>query len=75
MENFGAFNNHLPVKVRFGEGKALTLPDVVVECGADKVFLMVDEGIGKFNPAAQACIDNLLAATGLVITIFEKPAV
>jgi len=74
MENFGAFNNHLPVKVRFGEGKALTLPDVVVECGADKVFLMVDEGIGKFNPAAQACIDNLLAATGLVITIFEKPA-
>ena len=54
MENIDAFNNHLPVKVRFGEGKALLLPDVVAECGATKVFLMVDEGIEKFNPAAKA---------------------
>jgi alcohol dehydrogenase len=54
MENIEAFNNHLPVKVRFGEGKALSLPDVVAECGANKVFLMIDEGIEKFNPAAKA---------------------
>jgi alcohol dehydrogenase len=74
VENIEAFNNHLPVKVRFGEGKALTLPDVVVECGATKVLLMVDEGIEKFNPAAKACIDNLQAASGITVTIFEKPA-
>ena len=74
MENIDAFNNHLPVKVRFGEGKALLLPDVVAECGATKVFLMVDEGIEKFNPAAKACMDNLVATSGLTVTVFEKPA-
>jgi alcohol dehydrogenase len=74
VENIDAFNNHLPVKIRFGEGKALTLPDVVIEAGASTVFLMVDEGIGKFNKAAQACIDNLVANTGITVTTFEKPA-
>ena len=74
MENIDAFNNHLPVKIRFGEGKALTLADVVAEAGADTVFLMVDEGIGRFNPAAQACIDQLLSKAGITVTIFEKPA-
>ena len=74
MENVAAFNNHLPVKIRFGEGKALTLPDVVIEAGASTVFLMVDEGIGKFNKAAQACIDNLMSNTGITVTTFEKPA-
>jgi len=74
VENVAAFNNHLPVKIRFGEGKALTLPDVVIEAGASTVFLMVDEGIGKFNKAAQACIDNLVSNTGIAVTTFEKPA-
>ena len=35
---------------------------------------MVDEGIGKFNPAAQACIDKLVATAGITVTTFEKPA-
>ena len=74
MENIEAFNNHLPVKVRFGEGKALALADVIAESGATKVLLMVDEGIEKFNPAAKACVDKLLATPGLTVTTFEKPA-
>ncbi len=74
MENIEAFNNHLPVKVRFGEGKALTLADVVAEFYATKVFLMVDEGIEKFNPAAKACMDKLIADSKLTVTTFEKPA-
>ena len=47
MDNITAFNNHLPVKVRFGEGVAETLPAVVAELGASKVFLMVDKDIEK----------------------------
>jgi alcohol dehydrogenase len=74
VENIDAFNNHLPVKVRFGEGKALTLPSVILESGADNVFLMIDEGIGTFNPAAQECMENLLAHSEITVTIFEKPA-
>ena len=74
VENIEGFNNHLPVKVRFGEGKALTLPDIVLECGATKVFLMVDAGIEEFNPAAKVCIDNLLSHSSIAVTTFEKPA-
>ena len=74
MENIEAFNNHLPVKVRFGEGRALALAEVVAECGASKVLLMVDEGIEKFNPAAKACMDKLLSTSGITVTTFEKPA-
>ena len=72
MENIHAFNNHLPVKVRFGEGIAETLPEVIKEVDSKKPFLMVDEGIEKFNPAAAALIDKVKAASN--VTIFEKPA-
>ena len=74
MDNITAFNNHLPVKVRFGEGVAETLPAVVAELGASKVFLMVDKDIEKFNPAAAQLIDQMNAAEGISVTLFEKPA-
>jgi len=74
VDNITAFNNHLPVKVRFGEGVAETLPAVVAELGASKVFLMVDKDIEKFNPAAAKLIDQMKAASGITVTLFEKPA-
>ena len=74
MDNITAFNNHLPVKVRFGEGVAETLPAVVAELGTSKVFLMVDKDIEKFNPAAAKLIEQMKTATGITTTIFEKPA-
>lgn len=74
MDSIAAFHNHLPVKVRFGEGVAETLPAVVAELGASKVFLMVDEGIGRFNPAAEKLIRQLQSAQGISVTVFEKPA-
>ena len=74
MENIEAFNNHLPVKVRFGEGRAESLVSVIGEFNATRVFLMVDEGIEKFNPAAKAVVDSLQGASHLAVTLFEKPA-
>ena len=74
MDNITAFNNHLPVKVRFGQGVAETLPAVVAELGASKVFLMVDKDIEKFNPAAAKLIDQMKAASAIAVTLFEKPA-
>ena len=50
MQDIPAFGNHLPVKVRFGEGVAGTLPEVLSEIGAVRVFLMVDEGIERPQP-------------------------
>ncbi len=73
MNEIHAFANQLPVKVRFGEGVATSLPDVLGELGADRVFLMVDEGIEQFNPAAAAVVDILSGRPGLAITRFDKP--
>jgi len=69
-----AFGNHLPVKVRFGEGIAGTLPDVLAELDATTVFLMVDEGIEQHNPAVAELLAGLAAGSGLTVTRFDKPA-
>ena len=74
MTAIANFANYLPVKIRFGEGVASTLPTVLGEIGTTHVFLMVDEGIERFNPAAAALLAQLSADEGLTITRFDKPA-
>jgi alcohol dehydrogenase len=69
-----AFNNHLPVKIRFGEGVSDTLNDVIREAGSARAFVMLDEGIEKFNPAAAALVDQLKNDGGLETTFFYKPS-
>ena len=73
MHVIPAFGNHLPVKVRFGEGTASTLPAVLAELGAERVLLMVDEGIEEFNPAAAVLLGELSRAPRLTVTRFDKP--
>ena len=68
------FANHLPVKVRFGDGVADTLPVVLDELGATSVFLMVDEGIEQHNPAVAALLGRLADRADLQVTRFDKPA-
>jgi len=72
MQLIPAFGNHLPVKVRFGEGVATSLPDVLGELNADRVFLMVDEGIEQFNPAAAVLLGSLADHAGITVTRFDK---
>lgn len=74
MHAIPAFGNHLPVKVRFGEGVADTLPDVLAELDATDVFLMVDEDIERHNPAAGDVLTDLEGRPGLTVTRFDKPA-
>lgn len=69
-----AFANHLPVKIRFGDGVSDTLNAVIREAGGSSVFVMLDEGIETFNPAAAALVDRLTADDGLQTTFFYKPA-
>ena len=68
-----AFANHLPVKIRFGEGVSSTLPAVLAEIGAESIFLMVDEGIEQHNPAVASLLVEL-SAGAVAITRFDKPA-
>ena len=69
-----AFGNHLPVKIRFGDGRSAELPGVLAELGTSRAFVMVDEGIDKFNPAVATLLADLAATEGLTVTKFEKPA-
>ena len=60
MNVIPAFANHLPVKVRFGEGVGIQPPRRARRAGrAPACFLMVDEGIEQFNPAAAGLLGSL----------------
>jgi hypothetical protein len=48
------FLNHLPVRIRFGDGVASELPEVLRSYGADRVSVMIDVGLDEANaPIAQ----------------------
>jgi choline dehydrogenase len=55
-----AFRNHLPVKIRFGDGVARDLAGVLAEEGATRPFLVLDRGLEQFVPA----ITEVLAPLG-----------
>ena len=58
-ESIAPFANHLPVKIRFGEGIAATLPAVLKESDSRRAFVMLDEGIEQFNPAVAELVTLL----------------
>jgi alcohol dehydrogenase len=45
IDPVAAFGNHLPVRIRFGEGVAATLPDVLAGDGLERPFLLIDSGL------------------------------
>src|SRR5207245_9694384 len=53
------FRNHLPVKIRFGDGVAGDLPAVLADEGASKPFLIMDRGLDGFVPGVAAAIAPL----------------
>jgi alcohol dehydrogenase len=56
MDPVAAFGNHLPVRIRFGEGVAATLPDVLAGDGVSRPFLLIDRGLDGI-PAIAALVD------------------
>src|SRR3954467_13997654 len=64
-----AFRNHLPVKIRFGDGVAGQLAAVLAEEGASRPFLVMDRGLDGFVPGVAAAIAPLEGAVR-----FEKDA-
>lgn len=68
------FANHLPVHIRFGEGTAMVLPDLIAELGARNPAILVDRGITDFNPAAGDLLARLNDIPGQVPKVCERPA-
>ena len=45
IDPVAAFGNHLPVRIRFGEGVAETLGDVLAGDDLSRPFLLIDRGL------------------------------
>src|SRR5204862_291673 len=63
------FRNHLPVKIRFGDGVAGDLSAVLDDEGARRPFLIMDRGLDGVVPGVAAAIAPLEGAVR-----FEKDA-
>jgi alcohol dehydrogenase len=71
LDGVAPFTNHLPVRIRFGDGVAGDLADVVAAHGARRVLLAIDDGLEEAVPAVAAAVAGLPAA-GIDVTRFAK---
>jgi alcohol dehydrogenase len=68
-----AFANHLPVRIRFGEGVLATLPDVLAAEGVARPFVVVDE-IVQSLPGVAPVLDRLEEA-GRFVKVPGEPTI
>lgn len=68
-----SFRNHLPVKVRFGEGVVSELADVLAEEGASRTFVILDEGLEELLPSVATALEAV-AARGIEVIRFTRAA-
>jgi alcohol dehydrogenase len=54
MDRIESFGNHLPVRIRFGEGVVATLPDVLRSESTGRPFVVVDEVVQAIPQVAAA---------------------
>ena len=57
-----SFRNHLPVKIRFGEGVASDLAAVLAEEGATRPLIVIDQGLEGLVPEVAAAVAPLTGA-------------
>jgi alcohol dehydrogenase len=69
IERVEPFGNHLPVKIRFGEGVVRTLPEVLNAESASRPFVVVDEFIQTL-PAVRSALGSIHGE----LTVHPKPA-
>jgi choline dehydrogenase len=66
------FSNHLPVRIRFGEGVLAELPAILAEHGAARVLVVLDEGLEALIAPVGAVLSAVEAA-GIEVVRFERP--
>jgi alcohol dehydrogenase len=63
MTAVAPFRNHLPVKIRFGDGVSADLAGVLAEEGATRPLVVIDEGLAELVPAVAAALAAVAGAT------------
>lgn len=59
MSSIAPFANHLPVRIRFGEGTARELGEVVAGEGARTTVVVIDAGLEDNSPAVAAALATI----------------
>ncbi len=65
------FSNHLPVRIRFGDGVSGELAEVAAGHGARRVLVMIDAGLEERNESVAAGM-AALAGSGIEVERFVK---
>jgi choline dehydrogenase len=68
-----AFANHLPVRIRFGDGRVAELPEVLASEGARRVLVLVDAGLENRSPAVAEAVAAVEAANGKLSRFVKGP--
>jgi choline dehydrogenase len=68
-----SFSNHLPVRIRFGEGVSTGLGEAVSAQGARRALVVIDAELEDRNPDVAAAVSSL-AKAGIAVERFVKPA-
>src|SRR5437870_11500311 len=68
-----SFSNHLPVRIRFGEGVSTGLGEAVSAQGARRALVVIDAELEDRNPDVAAAVSGL-AKAGIAVDRFVKPA-
>lgn len=69
LEPLAAFGNHLPIRIRFGDGEIERLPVILAEEGAQSTVVIVDRAVAEHPAIVRA----LSAAPGTVTTWIKEP--
>lgn len=64
MQTIPAFANHLPVRIRFGDGVAGELGAIVAGHGARRAAVIIDAGLEDANPRVAAAVAAVGAGVG-----------
>lgn len=64
------FSNHLPVQIRFGDGVAMELADVVAAANARRALVVVDAGLEQASAAVR---EPLAALEGAGVEVLRSP--
>ena len=67
------FANHLPVRIKFGDGVAATLADVIVQEGASRVVVVIDAGLEEHNAAVASALAGVEARVGKIVREVKAP--
>jgi alcohol dehydrogenase len=69
LEPLAPFGNHLPIRIRFGDGEIARLPEILADEGAQSTVAIVDRAVCE-HPAIVAALHQ---APGAVTTWVKEP--